>query len=71
MAACALFRVDRDTCVITSTPALYGPAFVAPVALRLGNRVLVAPGVTAGIVGLAAGNYLGLGLAWAVRALLG
>lgn len=71
VAGCVLFRVDRDTCIVTSTAALYGPAFVAPVALRLGNRALVPPGVTAGIIGLAAGNYLGLTLAWAVRAILG
>ena len=64
---CAIFRVDRDTAMITSVAALYGPPFVPPIARALGNREIVVSGVTSGLVGLAAGNYLGLGVAYAVR----
>lgn len=67
LALCAIFRVDRDTAMITSVAALYGPPFVPPIARALGNREIVVSGVTSGLVGLAAGNYLGLGVAYAVR----
>jgi uncharacterized membrane protein len=62
-----LFRVDRDTMVITHVAALYGPPFIPAVAKALGNREVVVGGVTSGLVGLAAGNFLGLAVAWAVR----
>lgn len=65
--ACALFRIDRDTCIITSTAAIYGPPFVPAMAMRLQNRALVISGVTAGIAGLALGNYLGLAVAALMR----
>jgi uncharacterized membrane protein len=64
---CALLRIDRDTAIITSTAAVFGPAFVAPVAERLGNRQIVLSGITTGLVGYAVGNYLGLALAWMLR----
>jgi uncharacterized membrane protein len=66
-ALCALFRVDRDTTIITSVAALFGPPFIPPVAKALGNKEIVVSGVTSGLVGLAAGNYLGLMVAYGVR----
>jgi len=68
---CKLFKVDRDTCIITSTAALYGPAFIGPVAASLKNKEIVVSGITSGLVGLAAGNYLGLMVAYGVRWLMG
>lgn len=64
---CVLFRVDRDTTIITSVAALYGPPFVPPMAVALKNREILVSGVTSGLVGLAAGNYLGLAVAYGVR----
>lgn len=69
-ALAALFRVDRDTMIITSVSALYGPPFVPPVAKALGNREIIVSGITTGLVGLAAGNFLGIGVAYALRWLL-
>ncbi|MFT7520205.1 MAG: putative membrane protein [Kiritimatiellia bacterium] len=66
-ALCWLFGVDRDTTIITSVAALFGPPFVPPVAAKLGNREIVVSGVTSGLVGLAAGNYLGLMVAYFVK----
>ena len=63
----AWLGIDVDTLVITSTAAIYGPAFVPPVADRLGNPAMLLSGVASGLVGYAVGNYLGLGLAWALR----
>lgn len=68
---CALFRIDRDTMIITSVAALYGPPFVPPVARALKNREILVSGVTTGLVGLAAGNYLGIAVAYAVMWIVG
>ncbi len=64
----ALLRIDRDTVIITSTAAVYGPAFVGPVAQVLKNREMLVSGIASGLVGYAIGNYLGLALAWALGA---
>ena len=64
--AAFVLRLDRDTVIITSTAAIFGPAFVGPVALSLRNREMMISGVASGLVGFAVGNYLGLGLAWAL-----
>lgn len=64
---CRLTRIDRDTTVITSTAALFGPAFIGPVAVRLGNRAVFVSGLMAGLVGYAVGNYLGLLIAWLLQ----
>jgi uncharacterized membrane protein len=55
-----LFRLDRNTVMISSTAAICSPPFVGLVAGVLGDRRLIAPGITAGIVGYAIGNYLGV-----------
>jgi uncharacterized membrane protein len=67
---CWLCRIDRDTTIITSVAALYGPPFIGPVASALGNREIVLSGITAGLVGMALANYLGLAVAYSVKALL-
>jgi uncharacterized membrane protein len=59
-----LFKVDRDTFIITSTAAIYGPAFICPVANALGNREIIPIGLALGLIGYAIGNYLGLGFAF-------
>jgi uncharacterized membrane protein len=58
-----LFKVDRDTFLITSTAALYGPAFIGQIASVINNRQLVFAGIALGLLGYAIGNYLGIGLA--------
>lgn len=71
VALCALFRVDADTTLISSTATIFGPAFIGPVAASLRNRALVGPGLTLGLAGIALGTYLGLATAWTVRWLAG
>ncbi len=56
----ALARIDRDTFVITSTAALYGPPFIGQVAQVLDNRTLVVAGIAMGLAGYAIGNFLGI-----------
>ncbi len=64
---CKIFKIDSGTAIITSTAGVYGPPFIAPVANAAGDKNLIAPGVICGAVGLALGNFIGLG----VGALLG
>lgn len=59
---CMLFRIDRDTAIVTSVAGIFGPPFVAPVAESLGNRSIIVAGITSGLVGYGVGNFLGLGL---------
>jgi uncharacterized membrane protein len=55
-----IMRIDRDTFLITSTAAIYGPPFVTQVASVLKNKDLLMPGIMAGLTGYAIGNYIGL-----------
>lgn len=64
------FKVDRDTVIISSTAALYGPVFIAQVTTAIHNRRLLAPGIALSLLGLAVGNYLGTGVAYLARWLL-
>ncbi len=59
-----LFRIDRDTAIITSAAGVFGPHMIGPVAATLKNREVVFSGIASGLVGFAAGNYLGMGVAW-------
>ncbi len=63
----ALFRIDADTVLITSTAAVFGPAFVGPIAAVLENREIVVSGLTTGVVGYAVGNYAGLAIAYLLQ----
>lgn len=69
MILCRIFRVDVDTAIITSTAAIYSPALVPPVAEALRNKEVLLSGLTTGLVGYAVANYLGLALAYLLRAL--
>ncbi|NOY51688.1 MAG: DUF819 family protein [Chlorobi bacterium] len=55
----AIFKIDTDTVLITSTALICSPPFVPAVAGALNNREIVVSGLTVGIVGYAVGNYLG------------
>jgi uncharacterized membrane protein len=64
---CKVCKIDADTSLITSTAGIYGPAFIVPVAEALDNREVVLPGLICGILGYAIGNYLGIGIAIALK----
>lgn len=54
-----IFKIDADTVLITSTALICSPPFVPVVAASIHNKTLIIPGLTVGIIGYAAGNYLG------------
>ena len=68
---CKLFRLDRDTVILSSVAAFYGPVFVVQVAAALKNQRLLAAGIAVSLLGFGIGNYLGIGLARTVQWLTG
>lgn len=57
------FRIDRDILIISSTAAIYGAPFIAPVAQAIGNKNLITIGISLALIGYAIGNFLGISLA--------
>ncbi|MDC7222633.1 MAG: DUF819 family protein [Spirochaetales bacterium] len=57
---CRIFRIDVDTMLIASTAAICSPPFVGMTGTALKRPSLVAPGITAGLMGYAMGNYGGI-----------
>ena len=55
-----LLKVDADTAVITSVAMINSPLFVPMIAEAMKNRRVILTGITIGIIGYAAGNYLGV-----------
>jgi uncharacterized membrane protein len=55
-----LLRLDRDTCILASTAAIFGPPFVSQVGAAIKAEGLIPAGVAMGVLGLALGNYVGL-----------
>ncbi len=62
-----LLKIDRDTVLITSTAAFYGPVFIGQIATTLNNRSLLFTGIALSIFGLAIGNYVGIGFSYFIR----
>lgn len=58
-----LAGLDRDISILASTAAVFGPAFVGPVAERLKAPHLILNGMLLGMLGYAIGNFMGIGLA--------
>ncbi len=62
-----IFKIDADTLIISSTAAIFGPAFIGPVSSAIKNEKLIASGIIMGLLGYAIGNYLGLAIAWILK----
>ncbi|MBU8913249.1 MAG: DUF819 family protein [Spirochaetales bacterium] len=60
---CKIAGIDVDTMIVTSTAAICSPPFVGMAAVAIRNRAVISAGITAGIIGYAAGNYLGVFMA--------
>ena len=57
---CRLFRVDADSMVISSVAFINSPPFVPMISNAMKNRASLVTGISAGLIGYAAGNYLGI-----------
>ncbi|HDZ40581.1 MAG TPA: DUF819 family protein [Bacteroidetes bacterium] len=58
----AIFRVNVDDFLITTTALVYSPPFVPVVAGALKNKEIIITGLTVGVIGYAIGNYIGISL---------
>ncbi len=67
---CWLFKIDRDTAMVTAVAGLFGPVFIGPVVAQLNNKKVLVTGISIGLLGYALGNYLGLALAYLTRSFL-
>lgn len=64
-----IFRIDADTMVISSVSFINSPPFVPMIAGAMGNKNVLAAGLSIGVVGYAVGNYLGFIIAGILGAL--
>lgn len=58
----AIFRINTDDFLITTTALVYSPPFVPVVAGALKNKEIIITGLTVGIIGYAIGNYIGIAM---------
>ena len=56
----AIFKINTDDFLITTTALVYSPPFVPVVASALKNKEIIITGLTVGILGYAIGNYIGI-----------
>ena len=68
---CRVMNIDTDTFLITSSAAIMSVPFIPVIAGALKNREIILPGFAAAIIGYILGNYLGIAMAFATRAMLG
>jgi uncharacterized membrane protein len=57
---CKIFKVDVDTMMVTSAALICSPPFVPVVSAAIKNKEVMMSGITVGVIGYAAGNYLGV-----------
>jgi uncharacterized membrane protein len=62
-----IFRIDTDTTLITSLAFILSAPFVPTVANAFKNKEIILSGITIGIIGYTAGNFLGISLAYFLR----
>jgi uncharacterized membrane protein len=62
-----IFRIDTDTTLITSLAFILSAPFVPTVANAFRNKEIILSGITIGIIGYTAGNFLGISLAYFLR----
>lgn len=60
----AFFKIDADTTIITSVALILSAPFVPTVAGSLKNKDIIISGLTAGIIGYAIGNHIGVAVAY-------
>ena len=61
---CKILKVEGDLFTVGHISLLCSPPFVPPIVEALGNRKVLLSGIVIGLAGYAAGNYLGVLIAW-------
>lgn len=62
-----IFKIDTDTTLITSLAFILSAPFVPTVANAFKNKEIILSGITIGIIGYSAGNFLGITLAYFLK----
>lgn len=62
-----IFKIDTDTTLITSLAFILSAPFVPTVANTFRNKEIILSGITIGIIGYSAGNFLGITLAYFLK----
>lgn len=57
---CKVTGLSRDVMIITSAAGIMSPPFIPAIASSIKNKSLIVPGIAVGVIGLAAGNVLGI-----------
>ena len=57
-----LLKIDGDSVLVSSISLINSPPFVPMVAALLGNKDIIALGITVGLLGYMLGNYMGIGI---------
>lgn len=70
-AICRWLKVDVDTFLVTASAAIMSVPFIPVIVGALRNQALLVPGFCAAIIGYVLGNYLGIAVAFSLKALLG
>ena len=63
----AIFKINVDDFLVTTTALAMSPAFVPVIAAALKNKKVIIPGLVVGIIGYAVGNYLGVFVATVLK----
>jgi uncharacterized membrane protein len=66
-----LARLSPATLSVASQAAIGGPTTAMAMAIARRWPALILPGMAVGLLGYAVGNYLGFGIAYLTRALVG
>jgi uncharacterized membrane protein len=66
-----MFRIPLEFLLVSSSANVGGPSTAGPLAAAYGWEDLVAPGVILGVLGAAVGTYIGFGVAYLLRAVIG
>lgn len=62
-----LFKIDRDTFMITSCAGIFGPPFVPAIASIINNQRLIPAGIASGLVGYGIGNFIGIAVHYCLK----
>ncbi|MBA7525782.1 hypothetical protein ES705_17939 [subsurface metagenome] len=63
----AIFKINVDDFLVTTTALAMSPPFVPVIAAALKNKKVIIPGLVVGIIGYAVGNYLGVFVATVLK----
>ncbi len=64
-----IFKISGALTLTASISLINSPPFVPMVAASLNNRDIILPGIAIGLLGYAAGNYLGIGIFYLLEAI--